>query len=210
MQTPRINFASLSATDFREIYTDEDQLLTNVSVTDQLIATQSAEHLIIEQSQFEKTTFSAANFFRLEVTDVIFKDCDLSNCQFEKSSWYRVQFINCKLVGTTFDQSLFKAVSFDNCNLNLANLNEMKLVNVTAKDSQLTEINCMETSLKTIHLTNCNLNNADFTNTPLNKSDLRRCEFDALRVQPIDIRGCRVSAAQALYFANQFLALRID
>lgn len=210
MQTPRINFDGLQPTDFREIYTNEDQLLTNAAVAGQTITSQTAEHLIIEQCQFEKMTFSADNFFRLEVTDVIFKDCDLSNCQFEKSSWYRVQFSNCKLVGTTFDQSLFKEVSFDNCNLNFANLNEMKLASVTFKTCQLTEINCMETSLKVTRFTKCELNNADFTNTPLNKSDLRSCQFEAIRVQPFDIRGCRVSAEQALYFANQFLELRID
>lgn len=210
MQAPKINPAALVPTDFMTIYDDEDQLLTNAEIDAQVITDQDREHPIIEQCQFEKTTFTNNHFFRAEVTDVIFKDCDLSNCQFEKSSWYRVQLINCKLVGTTSDQSFFKEVSFDGCNLNLANLNEMKLTAVTYTDTKLTEINCMETSLKQTRLTNCDLNNADFTNTSLTKLDLRRCQFKAMRVQPFDIRGCHVNTEQALYFANQFLELRID
>jgi len=120
MLTPRINPTTLQPTAFQTIYDDEDQLLNNALIADQQVTAQTSEHPIIEQCQFENTIFTHNQFFRVEVTDVIFKNCDLSNCQFEKSSWYRVHFINCKLVGTTFDQSFFKDILFEACNLNLA------------------------------------------------------------------------------------------
>jgi len=210
MQTPKIDQNQLSPLAFQTIYTDDDQLLLHGQLSDETVTKQTLEHPIFEQCVFENMTLTDNNFFRAEVNDVIFKNCDLSNCQFEKAVFYRVQLINCKLVGTTFDKAFIKEVQFDQCNLNLANLNEAKLTKVTFQASRLTEINCMETTLKQVKFTQSDLNNADLTNTNLHRLDLSTCQFKAIRMQPFDIRGCRVNAEQALYFANQFLELRID
>lgn len=91
MNDPRILPATLTAQSFLAITADEDRQLQMAHVQQQTIADQSLEHPLIDQCLFEGTTFINDNFYRAELTDVIFKNCTLVNCQLEAASLYRVQ-----------------------------------------------------------------------------------------------------------------------
>ena len=51
----------------------------------------------------------------LDLIDVTFDKCDLSNQNFDHQYLNRVQFKNCKLTGTSFIETNLKDVLFDHC-----------------------------------------------------------------------------------------------
>ncbi|MFC6207316.1 pentapeptide repeat-containing protein [Levilactobacillus tongjiangensis] len=207
MNAPRLAMAALSPVEFTSIKQAEDHLLQFGDLQGQTIEKMTQEHPMVDQCYFKGMTFLGDTFERFELTDVVFENCTLANCQLTGASWYRVQFKNCKLVGTTLDHAVLKDVAFQDCDLSLANLNQAKLTNVTFTDSRLQELNCLETQLRQVKLGGCDLDAADFTETSLKKIDLTTCTFTTLQVTAVDVRGCRMTTEQAAYCAQLFLGV---
>ena len=63
----------------------------------------------------------------VDLIDVIFDSCDLSNKGFNERLISRVEFINCKLVGTTFIDSSIRDVLFNKCQAKYNNISDSNI-----------------------------------------------------------------------------------
>lgn len=209
MQAPQIPTEALIPQSFTSITQAEDHLLAQVAMKQETITEQQLEHPLIDQSTLSGMVFMGDTFNRFEVTDTLFRNCTLVNCDFTGISLFRVRFENCKLVGTTLDHGTLKAVTFVDCDGSLTNFNETKLTQVAFQHSKLTELNCWEGTLKQCQFTDCNLNQADFSGTSLKRHDLSTCRFETLRVSDWAVRDCRFNETQAAYLARLFLGITL-
>lgn len=209
MNAPKIPTETLIPQSFTTITQAEDQLLAQVAMKQETIVEQHLEHPLIDQSTLTGMVFMGDTFSRFEVTDTIFHNCTLVNCDFDGISLFRVRFENCKLVGTTLDYGTLKEVTFVDCDLSLTNFNEAKLTQVAFQRSKLTELNCLGSTLKQCRFDDCNLDQADFSETSLKHHDLSSCRFDTLQVSDWAVRGCRFNETQAAYLARLFLGITL-
>ena len=69
--------------------------------------------------------------------DVLFQDCDLSQCRFTKASLTRCAFDGCKALGADLSGASLRDVSFSNCRLDLANCNAAALRDVAFRDCSM-------------------------------------------------------------------------
>ena len=118
-----------------------------------------------KQTQFEDCTFkncdlTEANFNGCSFVKCTFENCNLSMVKFAQVGLDQIQFTDCKMVGADFSNAkdfLF-GVNFSNCILDYAAF--MKKKNRKAK------------------FENCTLKGADFTEADLTDTKFLNCDFD--------------------------------
>ena len=88
------------------------------------------QDLTFDGCLFENIDFTKVSLKYLDLIDVTFDKCDLSNQNFDHQYLNRVQFKNCKLTGTSFIETNLKDVLFDHCQGRYSNLSSSQLLNV--------------------------------------------------------------------------------
>jgi len=159
---------------------------------------QKAKHVNLNGVVFKNVTFIEAAFEFLDLIDVSFVNCDLSNANLSASIFHRVEMINCKLLGINLSESTLQNVSFDNCNLSYSSFRFLRCKQVNFKDCLLQNADFEESHLNKIGFSHCNLEGAEMAGTKLKGIDFRSSEIEGLSVRIEDIYGAIVSLMQAV------------
>lgn len=155
-----------------------------------------------EEAEFEKCIFEnckiTGSFEKATFHDVIFINCDLSNCLFMEGSFIRVKIKNSKFVGCNFidsriyhfisEETIFKYANFSN-----TSLEEMKFENCDLNNSSFEEA-----KLKHIYFENSQLIQSLFYRTKLNGIDFSTCEINGITTSIEDLKGAIVNNFQAI------------
>src|SRR5690625_3016501 len=149
------------------------------------------------------TLFPYTTLFRsrIDLTDVVFENCDLSNADFMGANIHRVEFRDCKMLGINLSESSLRNVLFDHCILNLSAFGFSSLRQVRFDDCSLKNADCYECKFTKVSFDQSDLNDVNFFNTPLKGIDLSPAQFERLSVSLEDLAGCEVSKDQAIGFA---------
>jgi len=108
------------------------------------------QDLTFDGCLFENIDFTKVSLKYLDLIDVTFDKCDLSNQNFDHQYLNRVQFKNCKLTGTSFIETNLKDVLFDHCQGRYSNLSSSQLLNVMFDHCDLQEASFYDANFKKI------------------------------------------------------------
>ena len=159
---------------------------------------QRAEHVSLNGMIFRNVTFTAAAFEFLDLIDVRFENCDLSNANLSSSIFHRVEMINCKLLGINLSESTLQNVSFDNCNCRYSSFRFLRCKQVNFKNCLLQNADFEESHFDKVAFSNCNLEGAEMAGTKLKDIDFRDSEIEGIGVRIEDLYGAIVSPMQAV------------
>lgn len=172
------------------------------SINDQFIDSQEASKVSFEKVLFRNVTITESSLSGIELTDVIFERCDLSNVNFSDAFVHRTEFRNCKLIGTDFTRGRFQNVLITDCIGDYATFRFANFKQIAFVDSSLIGADYYQSVVSKISFNRCNLDQAMLSGTKLNGIDLSDCEFSGLNVEIEDLYGCIISAQQAASFAG--------
>lgn len=162
----------------------------------------------IEECHFKGIDFKMITLKNLELIDVCFEDCDLSNKEFSTNAFTRVTFKRCKLLGINLSAMSLKNVYFENCNLRYSSMNQTKMHQCSFEDCDLNEAYLVEDKLISTELKECSLNKIELRKTSLNSMDISTCEVRGIHTDFESIRGAYIGEYQALDFIS-LLGLRL-
>jgi len=191
----------LEAKDFGSL-DSEEYYLKSCSIQQEIFENQQLHRLQLDDAHVKNCRFAMTDFGRSDFVDVIFENCDFSNAQFTEASIHRVVFQNCKLVGTNFSACSLGNVVFRESVLNLSAISESKLRKVVFENSSAKSVYFYEDKFTEVAFRDCQLDECNFLGTPLKGVDLSTSAFESLTVGFDNLKGCKVSASQAVYFAR--------
>src|SRR6478735_6495827 len=102
----------LEKINFQDIYYEEDPQLLNGAVIDTEIHDERLDRAVFSKVIFKNVTFLNADFNKIDMMDVIFENCNLSNSRLCEGIVHRVAFKDCKLLGIDLSNANFGNVSF--------------------------------------------------------------------------------------------------
>ena len=100
---------------YRENITDEADFSFAI-VSDCSLEKLDANKIAFKQVIFKNVIFNEIVFRCIDLVDIRFENCDLSNVDFSEGSLHRVEFINCKIIGINLSEATLRDVVFENCN----------------------------------------------------------------------------------------------
>lgn len=153
---------------------------------------------VIRNCTFRNQTFVDCQLRFLQLIDVRFENCDLSNVNFTASALYRVEFISCKLLGTYFPDSTLNHLLIHDCNASYINLAMSKMNQARFSHSLLHNGSFNDCRISSVAFESCELIEADFSHTSLSGIDLRTCRINGLILNVSDLRGAIVTSLQAM------------
>jgi uncharacterized protein YjbI with pentapeptide repeats len=178
---------------------------SDVAISGAQLAGSSAQALQFVRSRLTKVNFSESLLPRLDATDVVFADCNLSNVEVESGSFHRVVFAQCKLSGIQLTKGTFDNVAFEGCRLELASFYQVKLKHVSFRDCQIEDGDFAETTLDHVEFQDCNLTQATFARMRIERSEMRRCTLTRLNGLE-QLRGIAMELDDIVGHADQFAA----
>ncbi|WP_313890865.1 pentapeptide repeat-containing protein [Psychrobacillus sp.] len=200
IDAPKIPY-DLPTMNFQDILYQEEPELDMCTINDSFFANEAIDRARLSRMSLKNCKFNNTNFSHIDITDVVFENCDFSNAILRSSSIHRVTFKNCKLLGVDFTESRFGNVLFDNSILNLTGFGNSKLEKVVFQEASLVNSDFYDCKFKNIEFNLCNINSANFEQTPLKGIDISNSTFEALTVSLEDLKGCKVNSNQAIQFA---------
>ncbi|OAZ68790.1 uncharacterized protein SRCM100169_00665 [Bacillus siamensis] len=160
-----------------------------------------------EKVIFRNTVFTDVSFRHMECTDVLFEKCDVSNADFSGSIIHRTVFQYSKLLGLNLADAAMRNVQFEDCLANYSSFSYSNMKHVRFDTCTLTESEWNDAALEHTDLEACDLNGANFIGTSLFNMDISTCTFDHLHVSLEKLKGCRISPAHAVTFAEALGAI---
>lgn len=173
-------------------------------IVDCVIEDQEANKVTFDKIIFKNVTFTESTLTGVELTDVIFEQCDLSNVDFSDAIIHRTEFKDCKMIGTNLSSGTLRNVLFDSCIADYATFRYANTKQVFIQDSSLCKTDFSFSKSQKIELFRSNIDLAQFSGTELDGIDLSDCEFNGLGVDVTNLQGCTISREQAYIFANLF------
>lgn len=110
MKIVKPKIKTLNEIAFNDLNTEEE--ICNFKVTKNPDTKIILEEKTIDSFIFEKIDFKDIELIDIDLTDVIFDGCDLSNKDFNEKYLSRVVFKNCKMLGTSFIDATLKDIEF--------------------------------------------------------------------------------------------------
>ncbi len=131
-------------------------------------------------SEFVRCTFIACDLQGTwcagrTFAECIFRDCDLSLADLDRTALQDVTFERCKLVGARFDHchTFLLSVAFAQCILDLASFHGLKLKGTRFTGCRMRETDLSDADLSNASFAECDLGAALFDGTVLEGADLR-------------------------------------
>jgi uncharacterized protein YjbI with pentapeptide repeats len=170
-------------------------------VSDRSYTGQEAERVIADRVCFRNVDFSGTILPRMELIDVRFEACDLSNASWPGADFTRVELVECRLSGLKLIEADLRHVKVAHCNAAFAAWRVARFKHVRFDECLLSEADFSEADLRGVAFARCNLSAADFSSTQLVGCDLRTSTLDGLRVGAASLRGAIVEPLQAAWRA---------
>ena len=182
----------------------EDRELTGLRVTGPVGEKVDLSGFALRGVRFEGCRFAATRFARADLADVVFKGCDVSNCDFSSTSWVRCQMEGGKAMGANFSGGALWHTLFLQTNLRYANLDDLRLESVAFDGCDLSEAYLTQGQNKGLAFFECKLFRTSFFKTKLAGVDVTTCEMEAITVSDdfSELRGLKVTPFQAADLAR--------
>jgi len=171
-------------------------------ISNGLVENQTADHVSFNKVIFKNVIFNNVLFKYLDLVDVRFENCDLSNMDLSESVLHKVEMVNCKMVGTNMSESALRNVLFDNCNGSYALFRFLDCKQVNFNNSALCNADFYKAKLLKVGFNESNLQQTGMSGAKLKGIDLSSCKIDGLGVAVDDLSGCIVSPEQVISFSN--------
>lgn len=130
--------------------------------------------------------------------DCRFLNCDLSNLDLSRHSFFRTHFVDCKLLGTDFSSSRFVDCSFERCKIQYANFSETEMKDCQMADSECTRTFFHRFTQKNLKLKNVDLSGCEFLESDLRELDISTCKINETTFQIKSVNGLTVNTDQAV------------
>ncbi|MCM3748624.1 pentapeptide repeat-containing protein [Paenibacillus pasadenensis] len=172
-------------------------------VEEQRIEELEASRVVFDGVKFRHVTFSSVKLQEIELTDVVFEKCDLSNVDLSGAVIHRAEFRSCKMLGVDLSDCTLRNILFEDCLLDYANFRASTAKGIVYADSSMNSSDFGMSKLSKTEFHRCKLDRAQL-GTELKGIDLSDCEFNSLAARPEDLRGCIISREQAFIVAGIF------
>ncbi|TDQ40852.1 pentapeptide repeat-containing protein [Aureibacillus halotolerans] len=163
----------------------------------------------IERCSFSKVSFAENRWAGVDVQDVVFDQCDLSNLQLHEAVMHSVHFINCKMTGIDLSGATLRHVTFEGCVAPLSSFGFINTKDVRFQRCDLTQTEFFESTFVRTSIGECLLDEANFSQVDLGAMNLSNSSFERLTVTLDKLVGCTVSSEQAIGFAKM-IGLRLS
>ncbi len=169
-----------------------------------------ASHVQITESELRGVTLDARGVPGLSLTDVVLRDCDLSNVDGRGGLIRRVECRESRLVGFGLSEGKIQDLRVVDCSLMLASFAFAGLRSAVFEGVNLTEASFMQARLEAVQFIDCNLAGADFRGAKLRDCVIRGSSLDqVLGVESLsgvsmpwsDVVGSAAALASALGIA---------
>ncbi|AEP86050.1 pentapeptide repeat-containing protein [Bacillus spizizenii] len=200
IQKPHIP-ENLQTADFHETVTQDDVVSMHL-FADCTICDEDIERLCVENTIFRNVVFIDVSFRHIELTDVIFEKCDLSNADFSGAVIHRTSVKQSKMVGMNVAESTLRNVSFEECHGHFSSFSYSNMKQVRFDHCALMQSECSNMALQQTHFDGCELEGASFTGTSLQNMDISTCRFEQLHVSLDKLKGCKIAPEHAIAFAR--------
>lgn len=141
---------------------DGDLIIDGVLVENQISEPVWARRLRVTESELRGVAIDAGDVPGLQLSDVILRDCDLSNIDGREGSLRRVEVHGSRLVGFGLAAGTIEDLRVIDSTLALASLAFAQLRNVVFDRVDLAEASFMEARLESVAFVDCRLVGADF------------------------------------------------
>ncbi|MCI8537895.1 MAG: pentapeptide repeat-containing protein [Oscillospiraceae bacterium] len=163
-----------------------------------------------ERSRFQRCRFSGAVLTGTECVDVVFEDCDLSNCLWSRAYLCRCLFRNEKGVGLDWTGAGLHYVTLEDSLFRYGNLSGGRLNKVRLIRCDLSEAAVSQAALKETSFQECVLRKTSFFKTSLSGQDFSTSTVEGLVISDTaeELKGLTVRYDQAAELAK-LLGLRV-
>ena len=139
-----------------------------------------ADRVQISQSELHGLVLEATDAPGLRLSDVLLRDCDLSNVDAREGSLRRVNIRDSRFVGFGLTGGRAQDVKVTDSSLELASLAFAQLRNVVFERVKLSEASFMEARLESVEFIACELAGADFRRVELKGCSIRGSTLDGV------------------------------
>lgn len=171
-------------------------------ISDTQFQYQEADKVSFDKVFFKNVTVSDSSLCGMELTDVIFENCDLSNVNFSEAFVHRTEFRQCKMIGTDFTRARFQHVRVIGSICDFASFRFGTLKLLSFEQCSLVSSDYYQSTFQKVSFAECKIDQAVMAGVKLRDTDLSDCEFTGLQVDIEDLPGCIISADQAASFAG--------
>ncbi|MEK5082652.1 pentapeptide repeat-containing protein [Bacillus sp. FSL H8-0515] len=200
IQKPHIP-ENLQTADFHETAA-QDEVISMHLFEDCTICGEDIERLCVEKTIFRNVVFIDVSFRHIELTDVIFEKCGLSNADFSGAVVHRTSVKQSKMVGMNAAESTLRNVSFEECHGHFSSFSYSNMRQVRFDRCTLVQSEYSNMALQQTHFDACELEGASFFGTSLQNMDLSTCRFEQLHVSLDKLKGCKIAPEHAIAFAR--------
>ena len=160
--------------------------------------------LIEDEAFYENCLFKncTCHFHQLELLDVEFIKCNLSNTEMIGGILHRCAFLDSKIVGVNFAESSILDTTFKDCQANYSSFSYASLKRVSFTDMPLIESDFF--NIKWLHLTfnACDLTGVNLMQTNLKGLNLSTSSFEKINLSIELLRGCKINPEQSIVIAG--------
>ncbi|MGV2794863.1 pentapeptide repeat-containing protein, partial [Clostridium perfringens] len=114
MMAPQLP-AELNEARWEDVLEDEDRELVNGLLSGDRFEYEVMDRCILAKVRRRGCSFAHTTFDRMDLTDAVLENCDLSNAVLQKGVIHRVHFKDCKLTGIDLSKANLGFVTFENC-----------------------------------------------------------------------------------------------
>jgi uncharacterized protein YjbI with pentapeptide repeats len=139
-----------------------------------------AERIQVAECRLAGVALAACNAPGLKLTDVVLRDCDLSNVDGREGSLNRVEVHHSRLVGFGVVGGTARDLTVIDSSLALASFAFAKLRNVVFQRVKLTDASFMEARLERVAFLDCELAGSDFRGVKLKDCAIRGTSLEGV------------------------------
>lgn len=178
----------------------EEKRIDNQSYIDQ-DCTRDLSSCEYYECVFTRVTFQGA-MDKMELVDVIFDHCDLSNIKMRECSFRRVIFKYCRLTGCDMSGSSFRDTEFSFCRGWYINFNDSRFHSSSFSECIFTEGTFSMMKSKDLNIENCDFSGTEWLETKMKDLDFSDSIIGGIMVSPECLKGIIVNPDQAVSMAK--------
>jgi uncharacterized protein YjbI with pentapeptide repeats len=139
-----------------------------------------ANRVQVAESELRGLTIEAGSSPGLRLTDVVLRDCDLSNVDGREGALTRVEIRKSRLVGFSLTEGTVRDLKVVDSALSLGSFAYAELRNVAFERVNLREASFMNAQLVSVEFIECHLEGADFRGVSLESCAMRGGTLDGI------------------------------
>lgn len=191
--------------------TTRDLVLTELELTDEILAGTTAEYAELSGSRFSGVRLNESSWRHSGITDCSFSRCDFAGADFGECGWRRVEITDSRLTGTVLATCRIKDTVISDSVIDLGNVRFADLRRVRFEQCRLTGADFSSATLTDVVFADCDLTEAEFSNARMTDVGLERCELVRL-VGIAGLAGATIGREDLLQVADSLadaLGIRI-